>query len=62
MKPFALPSERLEFAKMADTMGETPVAVRIFATMSASSAKSKFAWTVAVAYIMSRARAPRFGR
>jgi hypothetical protein len=35
-KPFALPSDRLEFAKIADTIGDTPSAMRIFATMSAS--------------------------
>jgi hypothetical protein len=37
-KPFALPSDRLEFAKIAETIGEAASASRIFSTMSASDA------------------------
>jgi hypothetical protein len=33
-----LPSERLELAKIADTIGDAASAMRIFATMSASDA------------------------
>ena len=37
MKPLGFPPERLELAKMAETTGVSPMAVRIFAAMSASS-------------------------
>ena len=36
-KPEGLPPARLELAKIAETTGLSPMAVRIFAAMSASS-------------------------
>ena len=51
-----------ELAKIADTMGETPSAVRSFRAMSSSFSKSRLAWTVAVRCIMCSGNSPRVGR
>ncbi len=60
-KPFGLPSVKGELAKSAVAIGWSAMPTRIFCTMSASSAKSRFAWMVQVRYIMSRPRPPTFG-
>ena len=57
-KPLGLPSVKGEQAKIAVAIGCSASDTRSFLTMSASSAKSRFTWMVAVRYIMSRPRVP----
>ena len=60
-KPLGLPSVKGEQAKIAVATGCSASDTRNFLTMSASSAKSRFTWMVAVRYIMSRPRLPTLG-
>ncbi len=60
-KPLGLPSVKGELANNAVATGCSASDTRSFLTMSASLAKSRFACTVHVRYIMSRPSLPTFG-
>jgi hypothetical protein len=61
LKPLGRPSVNGEEANSAVAMGCSARETRSFLTMSASSAKSRFTWIVAVRYIMSRPPLPTSG-
>ena len=61
LKPLRRPSVNGEEANSAVAIGCSASETRSFLTMSASSAKSRFTWMVAVRYIMSRPRVPTVG-